>query len=114
MMESMLDADKDLGFVDKNDLHQLQTCFDNNQNVTMLTELLTNFLKIQSLHDAGNASVPPRSLEHAKNASVPTWIPVSPLHNTHTHTLSTEDPTKEIVEPVKNLKRPIFKGEDKE
>ena len=79
MTESLLDDEGDLGFVEIDGFHQLQTCFDNlrkshdniNQNVTMLMELLTNFIKIQSPHDAGNASMPPRPLEHAGDSLVP-------------------------------------------
>ena len=55
-LESMSDDDGDLGYVDIDDFVQLQTRFDAlskshdhlNQNVTMLTELLTNFIKINS------------------------------------------------------------------
>ena len=55
-LESMSDDDEELGFVDIDDFVQLQNRFDVlskshdalNQNVTMLTELLTNFIKINS------------------------------------------------------------------
>ena len=59
------------------------------------------------------------SIQHpcaTKNAFVP-QAPASPLHapSMHeTHTLSIEDPIKETTELIKNLKPPIFKGEDKE
>ena len=64
----------DLNYVDIDDFVQLQTCFDNlskshdtlNQNVTMLMELITNFIKMHSPEDAaGHAQVPTQALMHA-------------------------------------------------
>ena len=59
MPKSMLDdhSHKDLGFVDINYFSQLQSRFENlnksheiiDQNVTMLTELITNFIKMHFL-----------------------------------------------------------------
>ena len=62
-LESMSDDEEDMGdlnYVDIDDFVQLQTCFDNlskshdalNQIVTMLTKLITNFIKIHSPQDA--------------------------------------------------------------
>ena len=70
-LESMSDDEENMGvlnYVDVNDFVQLQTCFDSlskshdtlNQNVMMLTELITNFIEIHSPQDAaGHAQVSP-------------------------------------------------------
>ena len=62
-LKSMSDDDEDLGCVDIDDFVQLQNRFDTlrkshnalNQNVTMLTELLTNFIKVNSPQEEGHA-----------------------------------------------------------
>ena len=150
-LESMSNDDKDLGYVEIDDFVQLQNCFDAlskshdtlNQNVTMLTELLTNFIKINSPQDEGHArhaQGPPRAFGHAGMSSV---VPPPHAFSTHaapqphapfahanalphsspihahgmqgiqdTHMVSPAEPTKEIVEVLKNLKPPVFQGED--
>ena len=132
-LESMSDDDEDLGYVDIDDFVQLQNCFDNlskshdtlNQNVTMLTELTTNFIKMNPPQDAGHAhmhahagtslAVPP------PHASPTITVPSPHVPTTHvttmqdTHMVFVEDPTKLTTAKVlKNLKPPGFKGEDKE
>ena len=104
-LESMLDDDEDLGYVDIDGFVQLQNCFDNlskshdtlNHNVTMLTKLITNFIKMNLPQDTGHAhmhahagtslAVPP---PHASPtlAVLPPHVPsaphMQPLCKTHT------------------------------
>ena len=140
----MFNDNEELGFVDIDDFVQLKNCFDVlsknhdalNQNVTMLTELLTNFIKINSPHDAGHAQGPPRTFVHAGMSSVvPTphesfthaalqphapsahansLLHSSPIHahGMHgiqdTHMVLAAEPTKETIEVLKNLKPLVF------
>ena len=131
----------DLNYIDVNEFVRLQTCLDNlskrhdilNQNLTMLTALITNFIKIHSPQDAvGHAQVPPQALVHVGTSSTvpPSHVPIaqavlpphpSPAHARSmqdsmqdTHMVFIEDPTEQTVEVLKNLKPPGFKGEDKE
>ena len=90
-LKSMSDDDGDLGYVDIDDFVQLQTRFDAlskshdhlNQNVTMLTELLTNFIKINLPPEeghVGHAHGSTRPFVHAGTSSV-----VPPPHALSTH-----------------------------
>ena len=131
-----------MGFVEIDDFVQLQNCFDDlskshetlNQNVIMLTELITNFIKMHSPpSNASHAPMPPQGLMHMGNQlavppphAFPASYAVPPPHSspapasTHatsmqdTHMVFVEDPTKETIEVLKNLKPLGFKGEDKE
>ena len=138
------------GYVDIDDFVQLQTCFDTlskshdalNQNVTMLTELITNFIKInppQEAGHAGHAHGPSRAFVHAGTSLM---VPPPHASSTHpapqphassahamqlphsfpihahgmqgmqdTHMVSIDELAKEIVEVLKNLKPPRFKGQ---
>ena len=134
-------------------LFQLQTRFDTlskshdalNQNVTMLTELITNFIKINPPQEAVHAGhthglpwafvhagtslvVPPPHASsthvapqpHASSAHAMQLPHSSPIHAhgmqgmQDTHMVSTDKPSKGIVEVLKNLKPLGFKGKDKE
>ena len=87
----MLDDEEDLGYVKIDDFVQLQNCFDDfskshktcDQNVTMLTELTTNFIKIHSPPDAGHVPMPPWTLAYAGNP-----LAVPPPHSFSTHAVS--------------------------
>ena len=77
-LESMLDDNEELGFVDIDDFVQLQNHFDVlnkshktlNQDVTMLTEFITNFIKINS----------PQNETHAGTSSMVALPHVSSTH----------------------------------
>ena len=90
-LESVSDDEDDLGYVDIDDFVQLQTRFDtlskshdaHNQNVTMLTELITNFIKVnppQEAGHAGHAHGSPQAFVHAGTSLV-----VPPPHASSTH-----------------------------
>ena len=73
-----------------------------NKNVKMLMELLKEIMSMQQLSVARNSSFPQANS--------------SPLHTPslyYTHTTPLKDPIKETIELIKNLKPPIFSGEDK-
>ncbi|MCO5582166.1 hypothetical protein L7F22_036056 [Adiantum nelumboides] len=90
-----------------------------NQNVTMLTELIKKFRSsMQPPHAMANAPMPrasasPSSLPNVLgNANMPraTASPShAPILDTHL-----DIPTKDTTELLKNLKPPVFKGEDRE